>query len=59
MAKSSNVDNIATTFVSGVILVAVLTTVLGRGNTPRVFDSVGRAGSNLISAALGRGVNIS
>jgi len=51
-----NIERLATVFVGGVLSVAILTTILARSNTPRVFDSIGRAGGNLISSALGRGV---
>lgn len=52
------VDNIASKFVAGIIMVAALTTIFGRSNTPKVFDSIGTAGSSLVSAALGKGSDI-
>lgn len=53
-----NVDQIATRFLAGIITVAALTTVLGRSTAPKVFDSLGNAASNLVSASLGRGVTL-
>lgn len=52
------VDSIATKFVAGIIMVAALTTVFGRSNTPRVFDALGNAGAKLVSASLGAGAGI-
>lgn len=52
------VDNVATKFLAGIIMVAALTTVFGRSNTPKVFDSIGTAGSRLVTASLGGGADI-
>lgn len=54
-----NFDSIANKFVGGLILIAALTTVFGRKNTPAVFNSLGNAGGNLISKSLGAGAGIS
>lgn len=53
-----NIEKIATALFGGVITVAILTTIFGRSNTPKVLDAIGSAGSNLISAALGKGSDI-
>jgi hypothetical protein len=53
-----NADRIVTTLLAGVIGVAMLTTILGRGNTPRVLDSAGSAVANMIRAALGAGAGL-
>lgn len=47
-----------TRFLAGLIGVATLTTIFGRSNAPKVFDSIGTAGSNLISSALGRNAGV-
>lgn len=52
------IDKAATRFLAGVITIAILTTILGRSNTPKVLDAAGNAGSNLISAALGKGAGL-
>lgn len=51
-----NAEKVITAVFGGVVSIAILTTIFGRRTTPRVFDSLGRAGSSLISAGLGRGV---
>lgn len=51
-------DRALTTFIGGLVTVMILTTILGRSNTPRVLDSAGSAGGNLIRAALGAGSGI-
>ena len=53
-----NIDGIATKFVAGVVVVAVLTTTFGRSNTPRVLDALGRLGSGMLSAAMGKGADL-
>lgn len=53
-----NIEKMITALFGGVITVAILTTILGRSNTPKVLDAVGKAGGNLISAALGAGADI-
>lgn len=53
-----NFDQIASAFLAGVVGIAMLTTVLARSNTARVLDALGNAGSSLISASLGRGVEL-
>lgn len=54
----NSVDKIATAFVSGVLLVAALTTIFGRKTSGPVVDSLGKAFSNSISASLGKGVTL-
>jgi hypothetical protein len=49
-----NPDKAITTFVTGMITVAALTPIFGRGTAPKVLDSIGTSGSNLISAAVGK-----
>ena len=51
-------EKLLTALVVGVIGVATLTTVLGRSNSARVIDAGGRAFSGVISASLGKGVDI-
>lgn len=51
-----NMDKILTTFLGGIVGIAILTTILARSNTARVLDAFGNAGANLVGAALGRGV---
>lgn len=53
-----NADKILSAFLGGVIAIAILTTILGRSNTSKVLDSAGNAGSRLLSAALGAGVDL-
>lgn len=53
-----NVDKVATAFLGGVVTIAILTTILGRSNSAKVIDAAGSAGSNLISAALGKGAGL-
>jgi hypothetical protein len=53
-----NLEKVLAAFMSGVIGIAVLTTILGRSNTSRVLDSAGNAGSKLITSALGAGAGI-
>jgi hypothetical protein len=54
-----NLDRLATAAITGVITIAILTTALGRSNTPRVIDSLGRAFSSTINAALGANARLS
>ena len=54
-----NVEKIITAPLLAIIGVAGLTTFFGRRNTARVLDSGGRAFSSAISAALGKGANVS
>jgi len=51
-------ESALTRFLLGLVTVATLTTIFGRSNAPKVFDSIGTAGSNLISASLGRGAGV-
>lgn len=51
-------DSIASKFLAGVIGIAALTTLLGRSNSPRVIDSLGNAGANLVNASLGANANL-
>lgn len=51
-------ESALTRFLAGVITVATLTTIFGRSNAPKVFDSIGTAGANLVSAALGRNAGV-
>jgi hypothetical protein len=53
-----SLETITTTFLGGILLIAGLTTVFGRSNTPKVFDSLGRAGTGLVRAALGAGTGL-
>lgn len=52
------IDKVATPAILGIIGVAALTTFFGRKNTALVLDSLGRAFSGSISAALGAGAKI-
>lgn len=53
-----NLERALSTVFGGVVMIAALTTVFGRSNTPRVLDSIGTATSNVIRAALGAGAGI-
>lgn len=52
------VEGIASKFLAGIIAVAALTTIFGRSNSAKVFDAIGSAGANLVSASLGKGADI-
>jgi hypothetical protein len=53
-----NLDKIITVPALAIIGVAALTTIFGRKNTPAVFNALGGAFANSISAALGKGAGI-
>lgn len=52
------VEGIASKFLAGIIMVAALTTIFGRSNSAAVFNAIGTAGSNLVSASLGKGADL-
>lgn len=53
-----NLEKIISAPLLAIIGVAALTTFFGRRNTALVLDSGGRAFSNAISAALGKGAGV-
>lgn len=53
-----NFDKLTTYAVGGAIAVAMATTILGRSNTARVIDSAGGAFAGVISASLGKGIDL-
>lgn len=53
-----NIDGIATKAIGGVIAIGLATAILGRSNTAKVINAFGGAMSTMISAALGKGVDI-
>jgi hypothetical protein len=52
------IERTLTIAIAGAITIALATTVLGRSNTAKVINAGGSAFSNVISAALGKGVDI-
>lgn len=52
-------EKIVTPVALAIVFVATLTTIFGRKGSPAVIDSLGNAFGGSISAALGKGVNIS
>lgn len=53
-----NLDGIATKFLAVIGTTLILTTVLGRRTTAPVVNAFGDAISKMMSAALGKGVNL-
>jgi hypothetical protein len=52
------IESTVAKFLAGIIAVAALTTIFGRSSSAAVFDSLGNAGSSLISASLGKGAGV-
>ena len=53
-----NLERALTLFITGAVGIALATTIFGRSNSARVIDAGGRAFSGVISASLGKGVDI-